>query len=120
MEVIRCRCSYLHRHPLQMLHSVSWEISPFFYVCNIIYLTLKGHKTVSTKCIFIYIIFDNLFYLVCFYIFSIKLPSIINLFISHYNIYINIVYQIFIRAPVTGNLRRAGTMPPSWVHSKVE
>ena len=26
MEVIRCRCSYLHRHPLQMLHSVSWEI----------------------------------------------------------------------------------------------
>ena len=27
MEVIRCRCSYLHRHPLQILHSVSWEIS---------------------------------------------------------------------------------------------
>ena len=26
MEVIRCWCSYLHRHPLQILHSVSWEI----------------------------------------------------------------------------------------------
>ena len=25
MEV-RCRCSYLHRHPFQILHSVSWEI----------------------------------------------------------------------------------------------
>ena len=25
MEVIRCRCSYLHRHSLQILHSVSWE-----------------------------------------------------------------------------------------------
>ena len=25
MEV-RCRCSYLHQHPFQILHSVSWEI----------------------------------------------------------------------------------------------
>ena len=26
MEVIRCRCSYLHQHHLQIFHSVSWEI----------------------------------------------------------------------------------------------